>query len=83
MTAPYRVVVYSMYVAVYSNIASFPGLSGEGGKAWGLLRVHARKLLFIFCIIHHKISNNDVIVHRESARKECADTFVHTVAATI
>ena len=25
-------------------IASFPGLSGEGGKAWGLLRAHARKL---------------------------------------
>ena len=25
-------------------LASFPGLSGEGGKAWGLLRAHARKL---------------------------------------
>ena len=27
-----------------SYLASFPGLSGEGGKAWGLLRAHARKL---------------------------------------
>ena len=26
------------------TLASFPGLSGEGGKAWGLLRAHARKL---------------------------------------
>ena len=30
------------YVCV--RLASFPGLSGEGGKAWGLLRAHARKL---------------------------------------
>ena len=30
--------------SVYTRLASFPGLSGEGGKAWGLLRAHARKL---------------------------------------
>ena len=49
------------------------------GKAWGLLRAHARKISFIFRIICRKISNNDVIVHGESARKEYADTFVYTV----
>ena len=54
------------------RVASFPGLSGEG-KAWGLLRAHARKLPFIFRIIRRKISGNDVIVHGESSRKECAD----------
>ena len=43
------------------------------GKAWGLLRAHARKISFIFRIIRRKISNNDVIVHGESARKEYAD----------
>ena len=32
MTAPYRVAVYSMHVAVCSNIASFPGLSEKGGR---------------------------------------------------
>ena len=47
------------------------------GKAWGLLRAHARKISFIFRIIHRKISDNDVIVHGESARKEYADTFVY------
>ena len=60
---------------VTHNLASFPGLSKEGGKAWGLLRAHARKIPFIFCIIRRKISDNDVIVHGESARKEYADTF--------
>ena len=49
------------------------------GKAWGLLRAHARKISFIFRIIRRKISDNDVIVHGESARKEYADTFVYTV----
>ena len=49
------------------------------GKAWGLLRAHARKISFIFRIIRSKISDNDVIVHGESARKEYADTFVYTV----
>ena len=44
------------------------------GKAWGLLRAHARK---ISRIISRKISDNDVIVHGESARKEYADTFVY------
>ena len=29
---------------VPGGVASFPGLSGEGGKAWGLLRAHAQKL---------------------------------------
>ena len=46
-------------------------------KAWGLLRAHARKISFIFHIIRRKISDNDVIVHGESARKEYADTFVY------
>ena len=32
-----------------------------------------------FRIIHRKISDNDVIVHGESARKEYADTVVYTV----
>ena len=63
-------------VGVNANVASFLGLSREGGKAWGLLRVHARKIPFIFRIIRRKISNNDVIVHGESAQKEYADTFV-------
>ena len=60
--------------------ASFPGLSGgAGGAAPGerpgdLLRAHARKVPFIFRIIRRKISENDVIVHGESARKEYADT---------
>ena len=49
------------------GLASFPGLSREG-KAWGLLRAHARKIPFIFRIIRRKISDNDVIVHGESAR---------------
>ena len=49
------------------------------GKAWGLLRAHARKISFIFRIIRRKISDKDVIVHRESAWKEYADTFVYTV----
>ena len=49
-----------------------------GGKAWGLLRVHAQKLPFIFRIIRHKISDNDVIVHRESVRKDFADTMCVT-----
>ena len=60
-------------------LASFPGLSREGGKAWGLLRAHARKIQFIFRIIRCKISDNDVIVHGETARKEYADTFVYKV----
>ena len=64
-------------------IASFPGLSGEGGKAWGLLHAHVRKLPFIFRLISRKISDNDVIIHGESVRKEYADTFVCTVTATI
>ena len=64
---------------LYLFIASFPGLSREGGKAWGLLRAHARKIPFIFRIIRRKISDSDVIVHGESARKEYADTFVYTV----
>ena len=51
----------------------------EGGKAWGLLRAHARKIPFIFRVIRRKISDNDVIVHGESARKEYADIFVYTV----
>ena len=58
-------------------LAPFPGLSRE--KAWGLLRAHARNISFIFRIIRRKISDNDVIVHGESARKEYADTFVYTV----
>ena len=69
-------------------VASFPGLwrARKGGKtlgarAWGLLRAHARKIPFIFRIIRRKISDNDVIVHGESARKEYADTF-STVTAT-
>ena len=50
-------------------VASFPGLSrGREGKAWGLLRAHARNIPFIFRIIRRKISHNDVIVHGESAR---------------
>ena len=49
------------------------------GKVWVLLRAHARKISFIFRIIRRKISDNDVIVHGESARKEYADTFVYTV----
>ena len=49
------------------------------GNAWGLLRAHARKISFIFRIIRCKISDNDVIVHGERARKEYADTFVYTV----
>ena len=52
------------------------------GKAWGLLLAHARKISFIFRIIRRKISDNDVIVHGESARKEYADSF-STVTATI
>ena len=52
------------------------------GKAWGLLLAHARKIPFIFRIIRRKISDNDVIVHGESVRKEYADTF-STVTATI
>ena len=43
-----RVCIYitCVYVHVYACmvLASFPGLSGEEGKAWGLLRAHARKL---------------------------------------
>ena len=35
---------YLLVVHVCVSLASFPGLSGEGGKAWGLLRAHARKL---------------------------------------
>ena len=64
---------------VTTSLASFPSLSREGGKAWGLLRAHARKIPFIFRIICRKISDNDVIVHGESAQKEYADTFVYTV----
>ena len=74
--------IYTRY-RVHVYIALFPGLSREGGKAWALLRAHARKILFIFCIIPRKISDNDVIVYGESARKEYADTFVYTVTATI
>ena len=69
------------YTFIY--IVSFPCLSREGGKAWGLLRAHARKIPFIFRKIPRKISDNDVIVHGESAPKEYADTFIYTVTATI
>ena len=36
--------MYVYKTRVYPSVASFPGLSGEGGKAWGLLRAHAQKL---------------------------------------
>ena len=44
MYMQYMYMQYMYTDAVYSSLASFPGLSGEGGKAWGLLRAHARKL---------------------------------------
>ena len=72
---------FSAHVIIHVNgtcITSFVPRPFEG-KAWGLLRAHARKISFIFRIIRRKISDNDVIVHGESARKEYADTFVYTV----
>ena len=60
-------------------IASFPGLSREGGKDWGLLRAHALKIPFIFRIILHKISDNDVIVHGERcAERVCGHICIHS-----
>ena len=58
----------------------FEGSRAREGKAWGLLRAHARKIPFIFRIIRRKISDNDVIVHGEiehaAARKEYANTLI-------
>ena len=68
-------------LSLYYSLVPRP-LEGRG-KAWGLLRAHARKIPFIFRIIRRKISDNDVIVHGNSARKEYADKFVYTVTATI
>ena len=63
-------------ITIVQTLASFPGLSREG-KAWGLLRTHARKIPFIFRIIPRKISDNDVIVHGESARQRGKSMRTH------
>ena len=63
---PYLISACAKSVVVPAVLSSI-SLSG----AWELLRAHALKLPFI---IRRKISDNDVIVHGESARKEYADT---------
>ena len=66
----YIIVLASINVHKYSGalFSLIPRPFEGGGKAWGLLHAHARKIPFIFRIIRRKISDNDVIVHGESAR---------------